>query len=222
MACCNKIHAVELDKHCRICAKKLPKGRKHSCSSSGSLLKPFGVNVATDEHDIHPQYYCHNCHSIAKRLEKPGAESELTAHKWSQHMPCPCCNGSHAITTTSFVEASEVVLKAISGLQVHCDKPSCPAIVALKHLDDHIQSCCQETATTLSPSKLTLGEVLSRPLQSVPTLVEQKAAANVVHRLLHTSPCEQSSPSPIVKLRTEGTVSITYIVLHTCTCNLHE
>ena len=42
----DEIHSKELPNHCRVCAKKMNKGYKHLCTSSGSLLECFGVNVA--------------------------------------------------------------------------------------------------------------------------------------------------------------------------------
>ena len=80
--------------YCRVCAKKMNKGYKHLCSSSGSLLECFGVNVASDKCNIHPSHYCHNCHNIAKRLQKAGAESTLRTHSRSVHddVQCEVCN----------------------------------------------------------------------------------------------------------------------------------
>lgn len=333
----HEYHQSELHKYCRVCAKKI-KGHKHKCSSSDSLLEPFGVDVANDNIEIHPLYYCHSCHGIAKRLEsgKAGTESILQGYIWSVHveghcevcntlsplrkggrpkkdtkkrgrptkesnkgianaiirnapkswrasqplclprflppatnlsladfqcvlchcivdqpvetpcrklicatciservrgadlsdMPCPCCKLSHKITSSTFPPASEVVLKVLEALLLNCDKPLCTAVVGLKHLKDHVDSGCQNVATTFSPSKLTIGQILSRPLQSPPTVVEQKAAANVVQRLMRTScaPATQTSSSPVVKLSTDGTVSsncthtlITCTYMHTCT-----
>ena len=327
-------HSRELHHYCRVCANKI-KGYKHKCSTSGSLLEAFGVYVANDNSHIHPPHYCHNCHNIAKRLQKDkGAESTLKAHTWSAHvdnecevcsmssplhlggrkkkvgkkrgrpmkesnkgianaiqknapeslkvvqplslsrflppatnlsltdfqcaiclhivdrpvetpcrkllcadciseslwcqddsteqeMPCLCCKGSHYITSTSFTPASEVVLKVLGALLTRCDNSSCTAVVGLKHLKQHVESGCKITASTFSPSKLTIGQIISRPLQSPPTSVEQKAAANVVQRLMQTSPTtdasEGNTPSSVIKLTTEGTVS-TYIHVYTCTC----
>jgi hypothetical protein len=97
----------------------------------------------------------------------------------------------------------------LEALLLHCDKHLCTTVVGLKHLKDHVDSGCRTNTTTFSPSKLTIGQLLSRPLQCPPTVVEQKAAANVVQRLMRTSSVPastaQTSPSPIVKLTTDGT-----------------
>ena len=90
----DEIHSKELQKYCRVCAKKMNKGYKHLCSSSGSPLECFGVNVASDKCNIHLSHYCHNCHNTAKRLQKAGAESTLQAHSWCVHddVQCVVCN----------------------------------------------------------------------------------------------------------------------------------
>ena len=84
-------HELELQRFCRVCARSLTKGYKHTCSSSGSLLEPFGIDIATDESAIHPPFYCHNCHSTAKTLERVGwAVSSVAAHQWSAHSEEEC------------------------------------------------------------------------------------------------------------------------------------
>ena len=90
--CSEKEHIVELEKFCRVCAKKIRKGYKHKCSTSGSILQPFGANVASDRYGVHPSHYCHTCHTIAKRIEKAGggAESTLQAHTWLAHTHVKC------------------------------------------------------------------------------------------------------------------------------------
>ena len=137
-----------------------------------------------------------------------------------QDMPCLCCNGSHYVTSTSFTPASEVVLKVLGALFTRCYIPSCTAVVGLKYLKQHVESGCKITPSTFSPSKLTIGQIISRPLQSPPTSVEQKAAANVVQRLMQTSPTtdasEGNTQSSVVKLTTEDTVSIYVHDSHTC------
>ena len=132
----------------------------------------------------------------------------------SSSVQCPGCMEHHDVSPTLFVPASDVVLKVLGTLLVHCDEPSCIAVVHLKHLAEHVNSGCKMyTAPSFSPSKLTMGQILTRPLQSVPTVVEQKAAASIVKRLLHASPpsggsSESPQPAPVVKLTTDGTVSI--------------
>ena len=119
-------------------------------------------------------------------------------------MQCPSCSNIRPITPTTFTPASDVALKVLGGLLLLCT--SCSAIVGLQHLRAHIETGCMSTTTAFSPSKLTVGQMLSRPLQSPPTSAEQKAAAKVVQRLLHTPSTESQ---PVIQLATNGTVSIT-------------
>ena len=130
-------------------------------------------------------------------------------------MQCPCCHGCHSITSSCFAPAAEVVTKVLGALLVRCDNPLCSAVIELKHLAEHVKSGCKDYTATLSPSKLTVQQILSPPLISPPTAVEQKAAANVVKRLIHTAGAPSSSP--VVKLTTDGTVSN----LHECLQNAH-
>ena len=134
-------------------------------------------------------------------------------------LQCPCCEERHDLSPTLFVPASDVVLKVLGALLICCDKSSCTVVMSLKHLAEHVKSGCEAHTTSFSPSKLTMKQILSRPLQSPPTVVEQKAAANIVKRLLHTSPpatsssSESATPAPVVKLTTDGTVSTqTYLM----------
>ena len=76
------VHEQELKNFCRVCARKLTKGYKHKCSGSGTLLELLGVQISSDESTIHPPFYCHSCHSTAKRLEKDGGE-ESSLHPTS-------------------------------------------------------------------------------------------------------------------------------------------
>ena len=123
---------------------------------------------------------------------------------------CPACNDLHSITPKTFTPASDVVLKVLGGLLLHCEKPTCSAIVTLEHLRDHVESGCKSTSSpAFSPSKLTVGQMMSCPLQSLPTCMEQKATAKVIQRLLHapstSKSAAQAMPS-VVKLTTDGTV----------------
>ena len=144
--------------------------------------------------------------------------SSLILNAKESSLQCPCCDECHGIASTHFVPASEVVLKLLGALLIRCDKPSCSAVIDLKHLADHVNSGCQTHVPSFSPSKLTAQQILSRTLQSPPTSVEQKAAANIVKRLMHTSPpahsssSQQSTPASVVKLTTDGTVSL-YIII---------
>ena len=65
-----------------------------------------------------------------------------------QSTQCPSCAESHQITTTSFTPPSKVVLKILGTMLLHCDKPSCSAVVALADLREHLESGCQKKPLT--------------------------------------------------------------------------
>ena len=60
---------------------------------------------------------------------------------------------------------------------------------------------------TFSTSKLTLRQILSRPLTSLPTTAERKAATSVVKRIIATTDGEATRLQNVVKLPTAGQVS---------------
>ena len=111
------------------------------------------------------------------------------------HYPCPSCKEAHTIDTAAFPEASTVVMSVLGDLLVKCDRVECTQVVALKHLRRHLASGCSDRAPTFSPSKLTVAQILSRPLTSPPTSAERKAATSVVKRIMKALKCKPSAPS---------------------------
>ena len=100
-------------------------------------------------------------------------------------------------------------MKVLGDLLVTCDKPLCTEVVALKNLQKHMASGCTHEIHTFSPSKLTVGQILSRPLTSPPTTAERKAATSVVKRLIGTSADGEGtsrSRKDMVRLPTAGQV----------------
>ena len=125
-------------------------------------------------------------------------------------LPCPSCKEVHEISNSSYPPVSKVVVKMLGELLLTCDETSCSDIVALKNLKKHVTSGCKhDTHNTFSPSKLTVRQIISRPLTSPPTSAEKTAASRVVKRMLGCSnePSTSTSPSgPIIKLPTAGQV----------------
>ena len=133
----------------------------------------------------------------------PISKSDLTSFK------CSSCNDFHSITESSYPKASAVVMKVLGDLLLACDVSTCTQVVALKNLKAHVDSGCKHALPTFSPSKLTVGQITSRPLTSPPIKAEQNAATNVVKRLLCSSSSEPG-PSGLhtsAKLSTAGQVS---------------
>ena len=119
---------------------------------------------------------------------------------------CPCCKSHHEIVDASqFPPVSEVTLKLLGSMLLKCDRCDCSEIVELRKLREHLESGCRKGMVTYPAPKLTLEQVLSRPLTSPPTTVEKKAAAMVVKRLFAEAKAGPSSSS-VVQLPTAGSV----------------
>ncbi len=116
----------------------------------------------------------------------------------TQPASCPCCGSTHGGIPTP---AAEVVQKVVGSLLLRCECLGCGKAVQLHQLRDHVESGCQRTELN-SPSKLTVGQILSRRLDAPPTSAEQRVATSVVKRLINTSPS-----SGHVSLPTAGQVS---------------
>ncbi len=104
-------------------------------------------------------------------------------------------------------------MKVIGSLLVQSEKPSCTHVVALKNLWAHVDLGCQGETATYLPSKLTDAQLLSRPLTSPPTTMEQKATTSVIKRVITASTTAGPSLEPgvpsqsrLVKLPTAGQV----------------
>ena len=121
--------------------------------------------------------------------------------------PCPCCDdGLHASSPTV---AADVMYKIVGSLLLHLT--ACREVVQLGQLNSDLESGCQLTSAP-SPSKLTMGQILSRPADATPTATEQRVATSVVKHLLNTSPSTSASSSAeVVSLPTAGQV---YIIIH--------
>ena len=119
---------------------------------------------------------------------------------------CTSCSGVHTISDASYPAAPDLLIKVLGELLLTCDIASCSEVVALKNLKTHVQSGCKATLPTFSPSKLTIGQIVSRSLTSPPTAAERKAATSVVKRLMSSPPGPLHSSS-VVKLPTAGQVS---------------
>ena len=123
------------------------------------------------------------------------------------HLPCPYCSVDHEVTETSFPEATDIVMKVLGDLLMKCENPLCTEVVALKNIRKHMAYGCMQEMHTFSPSKLTVGQILSCPLTSPPTTAERKAATSVVKRIIASKSGEEKQSQNIIKLPTAGQVS---------------
>lgn len=128
----------------------------------------------------------------------------------SVSLHCPSCSSTHSLETASlYGPASDMLLKIIGSLLVKCDKPDCTQIVALSQLKQHIEAGCQKGFVLYSPSKLTLGQVLSRPVTAPLIGAEKRVAGAVVKRMLHEagqSSTDRTRRSGVLQLPTVHSV----------------
>jgi hypothetical protein len=57
--------------HCRVCSKPLGRNRYDS-KVNEKALSYLGVDVTSDNTDVHPQYFCNSCYLTAKRISSNG------------------------------------------------------------------------------------------------------------------------------------------------------
>ena len=82
-------HELKLQGFCRVCARRLTKGYKHTCSSSGSLLEPFGIVIATEKSAIHSPHptIATTATALRKSWRKLGGLRVVLQHTSGQHIP---------------------------------------------------------------------------------------------------------------------------------------
>lgn len=91
-----EFHLEQLQKHCRICGKRLNRAKKnaqpvYSCSDhTGDLSALLGVKTSTEEDDqVFPQKFCKPCHTKltkAKKANQAGVPFYPTvAMEWTPH-----------------------------------------------------------------------------------------------------------------------------------------
>ena len=72
-----------------MCCKVLGK-QKYLCSHHESLLKSLGVNLSSDNPEIHPQYFCNYCYLSAKKHMCGQQSCTLSPTQWLPHSDT-CC-----------------------------------------------------------------------------------------------------------------------------------
>ncbi len=123
----------------------------------------------------------------------------------SHTLSCPSCYDQR-LDSTHISAPPDMVVSLLQGLLVHC-KRLCGKIVRVENYHKHLQGQCSSHyhLSVDSPSKLTIGEVLSRPSASPATPAEVKVAGHLVRKLMdHGS---SSSSEGVVKVQTCGQVS---------------
>ena len=169
-------------------------GRLHSHYSSLVFFAPAASISLKD-------LQCPVCRCVVDGLVETVCRKLVCAECMPNHtltsISCSFCNVTHE---NSFTPASDVVLKVLGTLLLQCDQPSCTAVVQLQNLKSHLESGCKWKAPSYSPSKLTVGQLLSRPLQSPPNAMEQKAATCILKRMMASISQDHPAGSCVVKM----------------------
>ena len=144
-------------------------------------------------------FLCTVCSCIVDRPLETPCRKLVCAECITPKMVCQSCSDVHQ--QSAFAPVPDVVLKVLGSLLVKCDKPSCTEVVELRALKTHLESGCMNIGLH-SPSQITAAQIISRPLSAPPTSIEQKAATNILKRLMNSS----AATDQIVKLPTAGQV----------------
>ena len=179
----------------------------HRTSSPLSLSRFWPSTVALESLQCG---VCHNIvdqpmHTECRKLVCATCIPSLLHSSENGQYNCPSCKEPHKICASTFPEASDVVVNVLGDLLVRCEEPNCIEVVALKNLKKHVASGCVCKVPTFSPSKMTVSQILSRPLTSPPTTAEKKVATTVVKRIIASD--QQASQPDMVQLPTAGQVS---------------
>jgi hypothetical protein len=87
----------------------------------------------------------------------------ITSHFKTHNSELTCCGTDHH--PSSFSPASDLLVKIVSTLIIHCSR--CNSTVELKSIKAHTTSGCA-LAFPLSPSKLTVRQLMSQPADAPP------------------------------------------------------
>ncbi len=138
------------------------------------------------------------------------------------HEKKPVC--SKSFTTLACIRTpNQTVTNILAGLKIKCDHTDCKSTVPLAKLQDHVAQCAPRLAsrvlmvvpkktplrssshqpqpasslsTPLTPSKISLQDILESPLDKTPTHNEKLAATHLVKRMMKKSRGENSLEFP--------------------------
>ena len=117
-----------------------------------------------------------------------------------QNIPCPSCYDDE-LNSFTITPPPPLLLTLLSDLQLHCTK--CGKLVKaseyIRHRDNNCELFSQPVMN--SPSKVTLKDVLSKPLSTPATPMERRVTEHLVRRLL------DESPEEVIKVQTHGQFS---------------
>lgn len=126
--------------------------------------------------------------------------------KWVQiscDLTCPCCHTSMPVDK-HLQRPSEVTMSVLGSLVVDCNK-GCNRSVRASDYRQHLEAQCKQyfVQSTVSPSRVTIGEILSKTTETPITPVEKRVAATVIRWIMSENP-----DNSVIKIPTQGQVSI--------------
>lgn len=127
-------------------------------------------------------------------------------------IPCPSCYDDE-LNSSSIRPPPPLLITLLSDLLLHCAK--CTKLVKVSEYMRHLDSNCEQFSQPVmnSPSKVTLKDVLSKPVSTPATPMERRVTEHLVRRLLDESPEEK-----VIKVPTRGQVSYDNVCSCKCTC----
>ena len=127
--------------------------------------------------------------------------------QWIQHsqtstVSCPSCY-DHQLSSASIRPSPSLVLTLLADLVLHCTR--CGKLVTTNQYTRHLNSNCESFSRPVvnSPSKVTLKDVLTRPVSTPATPMERKVTEHLVRRLLDEGTGE------VIRVPTRGQVGCT-------------
>ena len=138
--------------NCQHCSKNCP----HKLASSAASLSL----------DFSHRLLLSPCTTVDRPVNTPCSNlvcAECISSLAESSLQCPCCKEHHELSPTLFVPASDVVLKVIGALLIQI------LLYSGYECQEHVKSGCEAHIASFSPSKLTMKQIISRPLQSPPT-----------------------------------------------------
>jgi hypothetical protein len=122
---------------------------------------------------------------------------------WLEHSTntnCPCCHSDHLRNFSSIRQASPLILSVLASLCVVCSK--CGDHMRQDTYSEHVDSSCRSCSSSSQDSPDTsIDEIMSRPLSTPLTAVEQKLQVKLAKRSLAASPEKN-----ILEIKTGGQV----------------
>ena len=100
----------------------------------------------------------------------------------SERNECPVCiDDSHVLCTGDIKSPEYIHLWLFHGLLVTCK--TCSQSFHLSEMTSH-QHVCGSSTSCLQPRELTATSILSQPVTSPPSIVEQRVASKIVRRMM--------------------------------------